>query len=53
MVAKKQAATPTNNAAPRCPKPRQMEKISEPKASIVVNDVKSIALPVLANIIPN
>ena len=46
-VVRKQAPTPIKRALPRWAKPRQMEKTSEPKASIVVKEVRRMAFPVL------
>jgi len=47
-VVRKQAPTPMNMANPKETKPRKTEKAIDPKASIVVSEVRRIAFPVLA-----
>ena len=47
--ARKQVPTPMNKAMPIDPKPRYVANQSDPKPTMVVIEVRKIALPVLAN----
>ena len=50
-VVRKQAPTPMNRAIPKEANPRNMEKAKEPKANMVVSEVRNMAFPVLAKIV--
>ena len=46
-VVRKQAPTPKKSAPPNWPNPGITENIKEPKANIVVSEVRRMAFPVL------
>ena len=50
-MVKKQAPTPIKSAPPKDAQPLKIENTKEPKANIVVSDVRKIAFPVLEKII--